>query len=151
MLPTLQDGDLVILQGIPFAQLHVGDIIVFRAPQYHGTDCPPSDTGGLIPCYIIHRIVKVDNSTGAYTITTQGDHNNNVRFQGIDYPVYSSDYVGRVILRIPYLGYVASFASPPYNYVIIGLLVVIIVLTEMYPSQKKEEPKSSQQQEQRQQ
>jgi signal peptidase I len=134
MYPTLHDGDLVILEGTPFSQLHVGDIIVFRAPYYHNSSCTGSPQD-IYPCYIIHRIVKIVDSNGLENITTQGDNNNGESFGGIDYPVYQSDYVGRVILRVPFLGYVASVASPPYNYVIIGLLVVIILITEMYPSE----------------
>jgi len=88
MIPTLYRGDLLVLKGVPVSELKAGrpggDIIVY----YYA---PASKL-------IVHRIWKI-NSDG--TINTWGDNNSNPD----PWPVQPDWVRGKMVLRVPYLGY----------------------------------------------
>lgn len=112
MLPTLEEGDLVIIQNVPFSDLHVGDIIVYNPP------C--SATGSSV----IHRIVNF-SSGGA---VTRGDNNGYTDIAGgiATGPITANCYVGKVVLVVPYIERIASL---PYgtNYIIAALILAAVI------------------------
>jgi signal peptidase I len=120
MIPTLNISDFVIINhNIPFSNLKVGDIIVFKSP------------GSLIPNEqhetIVHRIVHISTGIEGRVITTKGDANDG-SIPYIDYPLREQNYVGKVIYVIPKLGLVTKMLSPPTNYyIIIGVIMITIV------------------------
>jgi len=131
---TLHIGDLIIVEGVTGPQdiyaapLNVsgrsGDILVFRDP----------DTGELI----VHRAIGwYDNNT----VITQGDGNSIPGPpEGGRVPV--SDVVGKVVLRVPWVGEVALFMQNQSGvYLIIGLIIIIIAaeLILSIPKEKKTE------------
>jgi signal peptidase I len=129
MQPTVLAGSIAILWHTPFNQLKIGDLIVFTPPEALGGGCDStagpsltSEASGA-PCFVIHRIVKISNSTGQEFLTTKGDNNPGSLF-GIDYPIYQSQYVGQVVLQLPIAGYITQ---PPYNeylgVVLLGLFI----------------------------
>jgi signal peptidase I len=82
-------GDIMVLYRTKPEKVEVGDIIVFMADR---------------PDPIIHRVISTRTESGAYIYTTKGDHN-----QGSFYfesYIHESDYIGRAVFRIPYLGYI---------------------------------------------
>lgn len=103
MIPTLYNGDLVLIQKPAPSEIHRNDIIVYRSPV----------TGKLV----IHRVIKVSAEHGSYSYITKGDNNpvDDVA-QGLEPPrgIPYEDILGRVVcihtgygnapLRIPYLG-----------------------------------------------
>ncbi len=113
MLPTLVEGDLVIVQGAQMSDVRVGDIIVYGSP------C--SNNGYSV----IHRAVGVQG--GGFL--TKGDNNPNTdQILGIaNSPVTQDCLEGKVIYVVPY---VERLASLPYgtNY----LLAVLIILAVLY-------------------
>ena len=137
MLPTLNVGDIVIVQGVPAAQINatytIGDIVVFRRPT-------PSDP----ECRIVHRAVnKVQNSDGTWDITTHGDNNpigSNEKFN-------SKDLIGKVIARIPYIGNFVLFVNAIgnfYYFVIVMIIVINILVSVLFDTdeEKKSEEKT---------
>ena len=137
MLPTLNVGDIIIVQGVSAAQINanytIGDIVVFRRPI-------SSD-----PEYrIVHRAVnKVQNSDGTWTITTHGDNNP----IGANEEFNSKDLIGKVIARIPYVGNFPLFMNALGNfyYFIIVIIIVINILLLFFDTDEekksiKEEP-----------
>ena len=120
MIPTLNISDFVIIDhNIPFSNLKVGDIIVFKSP------------GSLIPNEqhetIVHRIVHISAGIEGRVITTKGDANDG-SIPYIDYPLREQNYVGKVIYVIPKLGLVTKMLSPPTNYyIIIGVIMITVV------------------------
>ena len=42
MVPTLEIGDLVITQSVPFSSIHVGQVIIYVKPDLFG-GCPGGD------------------------------------------------------------------------------------------------------------
>jgi signal peptidase I len=108
MSPALNVGDLVIIQGVTPSQIKVGDIIVF--------DSPPS------PYPTVHRVVRIQNqSQNKTSFVTKGDANADE-----DAPVSEDLVHGRVIYRIPILGYLAL--DPSISIVLILVIVVVIVI-----------------------
>ncbi|RJS77777.1 signal peptidase I, partial [Candidatus Bathyarchaeota archaeon] len=91
MLPTLNVGDLIIVQGVPPEQINAnyltGDIVVF------------TDAKGDL---IVHRAVKVENISGEYWFTTKGDNVPGSKDQFSPWP--ASRLVGKVVGRIPWIG-----------------------------------------------
>jgi signal peptidase I len=82
-------GDIMILYRTKPSKVEVGDVIVFMADR---------------PDPIIHRVISSKKDAGAFVFSTKGDHN-----QGSFYfesSIRESDYIGRAVVRIPFLGYI---------------------------------------------
>ena len=92
IVPVLNEGDLVFIEGVKRADIKTGDIVVWRNPQG----------------FTIHRVVRLDTDT----LVTKGDANFTE-----DKPVAYSDVVGRTAkvfgsnARLPYFGMVTVYAS----------------------------------------
>jgi len=56
MVPTLRDGDTITVQAVPFSEIRVGDVIVFRDP--HGAR-------------VVHRVREIRRGR----LWTKGDAN----------------------------------------------------------------------------
>ena len=112
MSPTLEGGDLVIVQGASPSNIQIEDIIVFEPPQGVRT---------------IHRVTKMQVlQDGTIQFKTKGDAVD----QEDDW--VSEQYVlGRVIYRIPYLGYLIL---DPVIIIIVVIVIVIIIL--IWPQRK---------------
>jgi len=82
MLPSLEKGDLVVVQG--GQEIKLGDIVIYDSPIYKYP--------------IIHRVVNIVDSG----VTTKGDHNS----AADPWTTRLSNIHGKAILRIPYLGWV---------------------------------------------
>jgi signal peptidase len=140
MRPTLEVGDLILIQGVQNAcEIHAaskdanppGDIIVFRKTVY------PYDL-------IVHRAVEKDNEDGTCSITTQGDANPSPDRE----KVRESNLVGKYTgVKIPLLGYIALFFEPfEVKVAFILLWIILLVILEFVPlsrRQTKEEQPSS--------
>lgn len=120
MVPTLNVGDLILVQGgfNPYeinAQYNNGDIIVFHNYLLGGPllfpELQPEDL-------IVHRAVgKTENSSSFWFFTTKGDHNSVE-----DHIKVPENYVlGKVLGLIPYVGNIPLFIRTT-----IGKLVIII-------------------------
>lgn len=123
MYPTLEEGDMVVVVGVPYSSLKVGDIIVY--------DPPCSMTGNSV----IHRIVGVE--PGGTGFITKGD-NNYATDQSADIatgPVTASCVEGLVVFVVPYI---EKLAFLPYgaNYVFAAVILVLLVLSEFYGRRK---------------
>ncbi len=132
MQPTILPGSIAIISKVPFDQLHVGDIIVFQ-PQIAllSSSCTSSSGGSLtvdaeIPCFIIHRVYNITGEgTPNMMITTKGDDNPGPLTQGYDNNITSNMYVGKVVLQLPYLGYLTV---APYNEYAAGLILLALII-----------------------
>lgn len=135
MEPTLHIGDELVIRGEPFPSLAVGDIIVFHNPGKRfdsslreACQVNPEDR----PCVIVHRIYSISNEDGRM-ITTKGDANS----RPDPLQVVQSDYIGKVIFSIPYVGSLSAFIRYPYNYVLIGAVLLFVFITEFVPSDRR--------------
>jgi signal peptidase len=86
MTPNINKGDVVIVdQKYSFEDIEVGEIIAVKKE-------------GVI---IIHRVAKKVSFGDSYIYYTKGDANNNMD----DFVIKEDMVVGKVSLRIPYIGY----------------------------------------------
>ena len=113
MNPTLEVGDLIIVQGIPPADIQIGDIIVFDSPQGIRT---------------IHRVTRTQTLDGTIQFKTKGDANPNEDLHWIS----EQNVHGRVLYRIPYLGWLALDPTIP---IIIVIIIIIIIL--LWPEKRR--------------
>ena len=116
MLPHIQIKDIVVTKKVPAEELDVGDIITFIAPD--------SRYGGIS---ITHRILDkyYDESLGSYTYRTKGD-NNNVADSSL---VPNNNILGKVILKIPKLGYIQDLLSSKGGLIFVVLIPSLVILS----------------------
>ncbi len=118
MVPTINVEDAIIIARSDPEDLKQGDII-----SYLATD---SYYSGKV---ITHRIVGIEKSEdGDLLFRTKGD-NNNVS----DAVLVNEDNVyGKVLFRIPMLGYVRQFLSTYFGWILcIALPILYLVMTEV--------------------
>ena len=131
MLPTLEGGDLVVIQSVPLSDIHVGDIIV-----YSGL----CSTSGLS---VVHRVIN-DTSSGG--LITKGDNNpepDQYQDQIATGPITQQCLEGKVVFVIPYvelLAYYVDFYGLPqwFNY-LPSILILIIVFFSLLGSAEEAE------------
>lgn len=109
MIPTIDIKDIVVTKKVPEEELEVGDIITFITPD--------TRYGGIS---ITHRIIDrfYDDAQGIYTYRTQGDNNNTAD----SVLVPNSNILGKVILKVPKLGYLQDILASK------GGLIILIVI-----------------------
>jgi len=132
MTPTLNIGDLIVVQGglkAPYDDINVdynnGTIIVFNGD-------PIGKPGELI----VHRAVKKENiHDGEWYFTTHGDANP----PGSE-ETFSEEYlVGKVVGYIPLIGHIPLFVREPHGMLIIVVLMLILIFAEFLPIWKRKE------------
>lgn len=116
--PTLHVGDLIIVQGvnpegIKAASYPDGDIIVFHQPYADGE-------------LIVHRAIKKQIIDNKIFFKTKGDGN-----ASPDSTLVSEDrVVGKVVLRIPWVGHISLLMNNSFGILIIALLLIILIIAE---------------------
>jgi signal peptidase len=113
MEPYIKTGGIVVIK--PSDSYKVNDVITFG-----------EDTKTQIPT--THRIVKVEGEGGARTFTTKGDANDSNDPE----TTRLSEVRGKVVLTVPYLGYVLDFAKKPTGFfLLVGIPAVAIIFEEI--------------------
>jgi signal peptidase I len=128
MLPTLEGGDLVVIQHVPISQVHVGDIIV-----YSGL----CSTGGES---VVHRVVA---ETGGGLIT-EGDNNPGTD-QSLDIasgPITQQCLEGKVVFVIPYVELLAYYVDvnglPQWlNYLPSAVILLVVLASLLFSTEEK--------------
>jgi len=131
MFPTLNIGDLIIVQKVDPAQINAdpngltGDILVYRKITYYGEEL------------VVHRAVKIESRSDGIYITTRSD-----KYGTNDAPWPSSQLVGKVIARIPFIGHLPLlFHSQENIYILfLALLIILIILMLPFDSGKETKP-----------
>lgn len=106
MQPAIPVGAEVIDQVVPGDQLQVGDVITYEHPRRPGE-------------YITHRVVGIDRTGLAPTLTTRGDAN--AASDPWKVPLQAS--MLRVRLSVPVLGYVLGWLAGPLAHLLLVLVV----------------------------
>ena len=146
---TLHIGDLIIVQGIAAEDLNSNypnsDIIVFHKP-----DNPDE--------LVVHRIVTEEEKTGSIYFLTKGDGNGINKWpnkpSSAEYDPWQTDgvpgiredlVVGKVVMRIPWLGHIVLFMRNSVGLpIIIALIIVIIIIEFVLPIFKGKKPAEQQ-------
>lgn len=115
MKPALEVGDLLIVQGVPASEIKERDIIVFNQPGEKNQT--------------IHRVTTIETlANGTIRFKTKGDANPTEDPQWIP----EQNVQGRVLYRIPYIGYMKLIPAIPIT---IAIIIVIIIL--LWPEKTK--------------
>jgi signal peptidase I len=112
MRPTLHTGDALIVRSVSAKALEIGDIVTLPLHEFGD----PSVT---------HRLVARTRDGDQIDVVTKGDANTaSERWQ-----LRTHDSVGRLVMRVPALGNVASFLSLPLTRGALIILIFILVVT----------------------
>lgn len=116
MLPEIDPKDVVVTKKIDGENLKVGDIITFI----------PSDSR-ISNIIVTHRILNkyYDATTNKYTYQTKGDANNTPDFTLAE----DSNVIGKVIFRIPKVGYVQELLATRGGLIIVVLIPALVILS----------------------
>ncbi len=108
MVPTIKVEDAIIIQRKEKEELEIGDIVTFLStdPRYSGIT-------------ITHRIVgKEKSKDGKVYFRTKGDNNNTEDAALVPY----DNIYGKVILKIPKIGYIQQILTNFYGWVFLILI-----------------------------
>lgn len=113
MEPYIKTGGIVVIK--PSTSYNVGDVITFG-----------KDTKTQIPT--THRIIKINGDGPLRTFTTKGDANDTEDPQ----VTRLTDISGKVIVTVPYLGFVLDFAKKPIGFgLLVGIPALAIIFDEV--------------------
>jgi signal peptidase len=96
MSPAIETGDVVVTRGISPLDARMGDVVTFRDPENQSR-------------LLTHRVSDIRYREGNVVVTTKGDANT----KSERWVVAADGRIGRVVLRLPTLGYVVSRAGSP--------------------------------------
>ncbi|WP_343252824.1 signal peptidase I [Ligaoa zhengdingensis] len=113
MTGTLDVGSVIVVKKVDPQTLEEGDIITFLSndPMFNGK-------------VVTHRIVEVTEGTGGKMFITKGDANED-RDGAAALP---SNVLGKVVLHIPWLGYLLAFLKTKQGYFLILILPCFALL-----------------------
>lgn len=113
MEPAIKTGSVVVIK--PSTEYKIGDIITFG-----------KDNKKNIPTS--HRITATRMAQGKMLYTTKGDANNSADTKETS----ENEIIGKVVFRLPYLGYVLDMAKRPIGFILlIGIPALAIVYDEV--------------------
>ena len=125
MVPTLNVGDLIVVQGIPFSEVNNSEIIVFHSPYDYST-------------LIVHRVVGIETHQNQTYFSTKGDANG-----GPDpWQVLETDFVGKVISIYPGVGWFFITLDYIRPVLWVALIVTAIVTLLLFMRDNKGTKKS---------
>ncbi len=123
MVPTINVNDAIVVKRIDHDNYKVGDIITFSSID--------DNYKGLM---ITHRIVDKQSFTEKESIyTTKGDGNNQIDSS----KVTTKSIYGRVLFKIPKIGYLISFFSNSIGIIIITITLLIGFFTYHFFQKKQ--------------
>lgn len=113
MEPYIKTGGIVVIK--PSTTYVVGDVITFG-----------QDTKTQIPT--THRIVSVEGAGSQQHFTTKGDAND----ANDPSTTKLSEIKGKVVLTLPYIGFILDFAKKPIGFgLLVGVPALIIIVDEL--------------------
>ena len=103
MEPIIKVRDAVLVRRYDPDDIKVGDVVTYRATDetYYGI-------------LITHRVVDIQYENGKKMYVTKGDHNPTIDRSPID----GSQIYGKVVMRIPKIGYIKYFLVSSYGWII---------------------------------
>ena len=115
MVPAINVLDVVVtMRANSPEDLEKGDIITFNSTDYRYS--------GVL---VTHRIFDIEKtSSGEYLFTTKGDNNNTQDSSRISF----DEIYGRVLFRIPKIGYIQYYLSSVLGWVAIIIVPAVIII-----------------------
>ena len=120
MVPSINVLDVVVTMRVNSPEdLKKGDIVTFNSTDYRYSGVR-----------VTHRIYDIEKtSDGEYLFTTKGDNNNTQDSSRISF----NEIYGRVLFRIPKIGYIQYYLSSILGWVAIIIVpAVLIIVYDIY-------------------
>lgn len=121
MTPTIRTGDIIVAEPIEPLRAQVGSVVTFS---------DPSDSGRLLT----HRVRAMHLSGRRVDFITQGDANTAPE----RWTVPVDGRIGRVLYRLPKLGYVLFWTGSPVARIALtsvpAVLLLLLILGRLWPS-----------------
>jgi len=114
MKPNINMGDVVVTTATKPEDIQVGDVITFRQP----TKSNPNRC-------VTHRVINITNENPSISFQTKGDATEDPDME----PVKSSDLVGKVLLSIPYIGYIPHHLKTPLGFILLIIVPGSLIIT----------------------
>ena len=115
MVPSINVLDVVVTMRVNSPEdLKKGDIVTFNSTDYRYS--------GVL---VTHRIFDIEKtSSGEYLFTTKGDNNNTQDSSRISF----DEIYGRVLFRIPKIGYIQYYLSSVLGWVAIIIVPAVMII-----------------------
>ena len=113
MVPKINEKDAVVTFRSSQNKIKIGDIITFISKEI--------ETGGTP---ITHRVIGIVETESGIKYRTKGDHNNVEDFALIA----PNEVIGKVILRIPMIGYLRTFMTKPIGWLLVVVIPCLLVI-----------------------
>ena len=139
MEPIIKVRDAVIVKRATMDNIKVGDVITYRS-----TD---ESFYGIL---ITHRVINIEDVNGEKVFITKGDHNETIDRT----PVHFAQIRGKVVMRVPKIGYLKYFLIDYYGWIIAVLIPSVAIISydivklfrnikngEKNPSEKRDKKK----------
>ena len=103
MEPMIKVRDAVIIKRATVDNIKVHDVITYRSldPAFYGI-------------LVTHRVVNIEEKNGKKVFITKGDHNETIDRT----PVNFEQIQGKVVMRVPKIGYLKYFLVDYYGWII---------------------------------
>ena len=144
--------------------LHIGDLLVLQGvnPKDYNTDYPNSDIivfheASNPESLIVHRIVTAEEINGTLYFHTKGDSNSPIKWPNTPSPAYYEGWlvspsqgvsqdqvVGKVIMRIPWVGHIMLLMRTPLGLVTVAVLLALLIIVEFVVPVFNKKQKTSQ-------
>lgn len=130
MVPTIKVQDAILVTRVNPDNLKVGDIITFESSDARYTGYT-----------ITHRIKEISTTDdGKKIFITKGDNNS----ANDSAPVLAKNVYGKVILKIPKLGFLQSFLYKPFGFCLLIILpcltLIIYNIVKIFKKKKYNSP-----------
>jgi len=114
MSPAIDRGAVVITASASPEEIRVGDIITFKQPS-------AADPNRCVT----HRVINITTNGNSLQFQTKGDANEDPDNELVD----SSDLIGKVVLSIPYIGYIPNYVKTSMGFVVLIVIPAILLIT----------------------
>ena len=120
MLPNYPIGSIIYVDQVDASEIKVGDVITFNMA---------ADSNVVAT----HRVVEINSEEE--TFTTKGDNNDDVDSSTVSF----QRLIGRVVLCVPVLGYIASFIQSSHGIIAcIAAIAIVFILWFLSDHLKKQ-------------
>ena len=103
MEPIIKVRDAVVIRRVPEEDIAVGDVVTYQ-----------SRDDAFYGILVTHRVVNIKEENGKKVYITKGDHNLTVD----RLPISGDQIYGKVVMRIPKIGYIKFFLVSSYGWII---------------------------------
>lgn len=114
MEPIIKVRDAVVVKRCDINDIKKGDVVTYR-----------SQDEAFYGILITHRVVNIEEKDGEKVFITKGDHNETIDRK----PVSFSQIQGKVVMRIPKIGYLKYFLVDYYGWIMAVVIPSLAIIS----------------------